>query len=211
VEFDSPGDVGDAGLSGLAGREVAGLLGFPGAGAVGQSRTRKPGMRIFSRNVEVATARSNRCAGRHSCSAPAPVGLRLIRYPWRRNPADWSRSQTVALMPALRRPWARHRPPIPPPMITTCHHAGTHARQPRQWCHHAPGITRTETSSRTARSRPARLPDWPGSTADTTKNTQPAPAASITSPQNQSLQKSRTRSLSASRLRCGALRTASAA
>ena len=74
------------------------------------------------------------------------------------------------------------------------HHAGTHARQPRQWWHHAPGINRTETSSRTARGRRARLPDWPGSsTADTTKNTQRATEASITSPQNQSLQKSRTR------------------
>ncbi len=34
VELDSPGDVADAGLAGLAGREVAGLLGLAGAGPV---------------------------------------------------------------------------------------------------------------------------------------------------------------------------------
>src|SRR5579859_2397385 len=35
VELDSPHDVGAAGLAGLAGGEVAGLLGLPRAGAVG--------------------------------------------------------------------------------------------------------------------------------------------------------------------------------
>ncbi len=35
VELDFPDDVGDAGLAGLAGGEVAGFLGFPGAGPVG--------------------------------------------------------------------------------------------------------------------------------------------------------------------------------
>jgi hypothetical protein len=32
VEFDSAGDVGDGGLAGFAGGEVAGFLGFAGAG-----------------------------------------------------------------------------------------------------------------------------------------------------------------------------------
>jgi hypothetical protein len=35
VEFDSPGDVDDAGFAGLACGEVAGLFGLAGAGAVG--------------------------------------------------------------------------------------------------------------------------------------------------------------------------------
>ena len=43
VEFDSPHDVSDAGLAGLPGGEVAGLLwfsaGWPGQGALGR-RTR---------------------------------------------------------------------------------------------------------------------------------------------------------------------------
>jgi hypothetical protein len=34
VELDSPGDVADAGLADLAGREVTGLLGLAGAGPV---------------------------------------------------------------------------------------------------------------------------------------------------------------------------------
>ncbi len=34
VELDSPGDVADAGLAGLAGREVAGFLGLAWAGPV---------------------------------------------------------------------------------------------------------------------------------------------------------------------------------
>jgi hypothetical protein len=35
VELDVAGDVDDGGLAGLAGGEVAGLLGFPGAVALG--------------------------------------------------------------------------------------------------------------------------------------------------------------------------------
>ena len=35
VELDFPDDVGDAGLPGLSGGEVAGFLGFPRAGPVG--------------------------------------------------------------------------------------------------------------------------------------------------------------------------------
>ena len=34
MELDSPGDVGDAGLAGFPGGEVAGLLGLAGAGPV---------------------------------------------------------------------------------------------------------------------------------------------------------------------------------
>ena len=56
MELDSPGDVGDAGLAGFPGGEVARLLVFRGLARSGRSRVKKPGMRIFSRNV--ARARS---------------------------------------------------------------------------------------------------------------------------------------------------------
>ena len=56
VELDSAGDAGDAGLAGLAGGEVAAFLVFLGLARSGRSRVKKPGMRIFSKNV--ARARS---------------------------------------------------------------------------------------------------------------------------------------------------------
>ena len=43
VELDSPHDVGDAGLAGLAGGEVAGLLGFPRAGPAGAAADEESG------------------------------------------------------------------------------------------------------------------------------------------------------------------------
>src|SRR6266567_6924258 len=43
VELDSPDDVGDAGLAGLSGGEVAGLLGFPGAGPAGAAADEESG------------------------------------------------------------------------------------------------------------------------------------------------------------------------
>jgi hypothetical protein len=56
VELDSPGDVGDAGFAGLAGGEVAGLLGFPRAGAVRAAAAEGRGVRTFSRNAARATS-----------------------------------------------------------------------------------------------------------------------------------------------------------
>ena len=44
VEFDSPGDVGHAGLAGLAGGEVAGLLCGAGAGPAGAVTDVEPGV-----------------------------------------------------------------------------------------------------------------------------------------------------------------------
>ena len=43
VELDSAGDAGDAGLAGLAGGEVAGFLGFPGAGPAVAAADEEPG------------------------------------------------------------------------------------------------------------------------------------------------------------------------
>ena len=56
VELDFPDDVGDAGLAGLSGGKVAGFLDFPGLARSGRSRTKNPGMRIFSRNVAMASS-----------------------------------------------------------------------------------------------------------------------------------------------------------
>jgi len=67
VELDSPYDVRDAGLAGFSGREVAGLLGFAGAGPVGAVADEESGMRIFSRNV--ARASSGWSAGKSSHGA----------------------------------------------------------------------------------------------------------------------------------------------
>ena len=55
VELDSPHHAGDARLARLSGGEVAGLPGFPRAGArPGRPETKNPGMRILSRNVASA-------------------------------------------------------------------------------------------------------------------------------------------------------------
>jgi hypothetical protein len=43
VELDSPYDVGDAGLAGFSGGEVAGLLGFPRAGPAGAAADEEAG------------------------------------------------------------------------------------------------------------------------------------------------------------------------
>jgi hypothetical protein len=43
VELDSPYDVGDAGLAGFSGGEVAGLLGLPGAGPAGAAADEESG------------------------------------------------------------------------------------------------------------------------------------------------------------------------
>jgi hypothetical protein len=57
VELDSADYLDHAVLAGLAGREVAGLLGFfRRQTRSGRSRVKKPGMRILARNV--ARARS---------------------------------------------------------------------------------------------------------------------------------------------------------
>ena len=50
VELDPAGDADDAGLAGIPGGEVAGLLGFPGLARSGRSRVKKPGRRILARN-----------------------------------------------------------------------------------------------------------------------------------------------------------------
>ena len=65
VELDFSDDVGDAGLAGLAGGEVTGLLGFAGLARSGRSRTRNPGMRIFSRNVAMASSGRSGGESRH--------------------------------------------------------------------------------------------------------------------------------------------------
>jgi hypothetical protein len=65
VELDCAGEVGDAGLTWLAGGEVAGLPGLARAGPAGAVVGEEAGMRILARNV--AKARSA-CSGesRHS-------------------------------------------------------------------------------------------------------------------------------------------------
>jgi hypothetical protein len=56
VELDPAGNAGDAGLAGLAAGKSPTFLVFRGLARSGRSRTKKPGMRIFSKNV--ARARS---------------------------------------------------------------------------------------------------------------------------------------------------------
>ena len=54
VELDCAGDVGDAGLTWLAGGEVAAFLVLRGLARPGRSWVKKAGMRILARNVAKA-------------------------------------------------------------------------------------------------------------------------------------------------------------
>ena len=66
MELDCAGDFGDAGLTWLAGGEVAGLLGLARAGPAGRSWVKKAGMRILARNVAKARSACSGGESRHS-------------------------------------------------------------------------------------------------------------------------------------------------